>query len=373
MAYKYIGKFDPVKNESVNIMDENGKIINKALMPNIKNETLIEAYKLMCLSRSQDNYQNKQQRLGKILSFLSSTGQEAGEIAYSMHVQKGKDWFLPAYRNNAAWLATGMPMKNIMMYWMGNEYGCVSPEGINNLPINIVIGSQYSHAAGIAFAEKFNKKSDSVVLTTTGDGGTSQGEVYEALNFAQLRKLPVIFVVEDNKWAISHPSSGATAAINFAVKGMATGTPGIKVDGNDFLASYGVFEEAFDYVRKGNGPILIELNTYRLGAHSSSDNPDVYRPKGEYEEAVKFDPLIRMKNYLVAQKLWDDKKQADLDQENEVFIDKSFNEAMASKDYPLNEVFDYMYAEKTDLLKEQYAEAKAFFDQYPESKDGGHH
>ncbi|PPE04124.1 thiamine pyrophosphate-dependent dehydrogenase E1 component subunit alpha [Williamsoniiplasma lucivorax] len=373
MAYKYIGKFDPLKNEQVRIMDENGKIINKDLMPKINDEKLVEAYKLMCLSRTQDYYQNKQQRLGKILSFLSSTGQEAGEIAYAMHVRQGKDWFLPAYRNNAAWLATGIPMKNIMMYWMGNERANIPPAGVKNLPINIVIGSQYSHAAGIAFAEKFNNKSDNVVLTTTGDGGSSQGEVYESLNFAQLKKLPVIFVIEDNKWAISNPSSNATAALNFAVKGLASGTPGLKVDGNDFLASWGVFEEAFDYVRKGNGPILIELNTYRLGAHSSSDNPDVYRPKGEFEEQEKFCPIIRMKKYLVEKKLWDDKKQAELDEKNQAFVEKAFEEAMASKDYPLEDVFEYMYSEMTPILKEQYAEAKEFFNKYPESKDGGHH
>ncbi|ATZ18933.1 pyruvate dehydrogenase E1 component subunit alpha [Williamsoniiplasma somnilux] len=369
---KYINKFDPLKNERVEIMDAKGKIINPKLMPEIDNDKLIEAYKLMNLSRRQDDFQNKAQRQGRLLSFLSSTGQEASEVGYAMNLIKGKDWFVSGYRNNAAWLTVGMPIRNIMLYWAGNEFGARSPEGVNSLPPNIVIGSQYSQATGLAFAEKYNKR-DGIVLTTTGDGGTSEGEVYEAMNFAKLHEVPCIFVVENNKWAISTPVFQATKSLNFAVKGIAVGMPSIKVDGNDFLAVYGVFKEAAEWVRKGNGPILVECDTYRLGAHSSSDNPDIYRSPEEFEAAKLRDPLIRMKQYLKDQKLWDDKKQTKLDEEQDAFVAAEFEWMEKNKNYGLEDIFNYTYEEMDNDLKEQYSEAKAFFEKYPESKDGGHH
>jgi pyruvate dehydrogenase E1 component alpha subunit len=371
MKYVYLQQFDPLKDETVKVLDATGKVINPHLVPKISNADLITAYKLMNLSRRQDDFQNKQQRLGRLLSFLSSTGQEASEVGYAMHLKKGVDYFCSGYRNNAAWLTTGIPVRNIMLYWVGNEYGARSPEGANVLPPNIVIGSQYSLATGLAFAEKYRKK-PGVVLTTTGDGGTSEGETYEAMNFAKLHEVPVIFVVENNQWAISTPRVQATKALNFASKGIGVGMPGIKVDGNDFLAVYGVFAEAFDWVRSGKGPILVECDTYRLGAHSSSDNPDIYRPKDEYTEALKKDPLIRMKAYLESLKIWDEKAQQALDKEQDAHLNAEFKWMLENKDYDLKDIFQFMYAEMTPDLTQQYAEAQAFFAKHPESKEGGH-
>ncbi|AHB36785.1 pyruvate dehydrogenase (acetyl-transferring) E1 component subunit alpha [Spiroplasma apis] len=368
---KYLGKFDPIKNERVEIMDAAGKIVNKDLLPEISDEELVEVYKLMNLSRRQDDFQNKAQRQGRLLSFLSSTGQEASEFGYTWPLIKGKDWLAPGYRNNAAWLKMGVPMRNIMLYWMGNEYGAKSPEGVNCLPPNIIIGSQFSQAAGIAFAEKY-KKTGGVVVTTTGDGGMSEGETYEAMNFAKLHELPVIFICENNKWAISTPYAKSTKAINIAVKGIATGIPSIKVDGNDFLAVYGVVKEAVEYVREGKGPVFIECDTYRLGAHSSSDNPDIYRPKDEFEAAQKRCPLVRMKAYLISKKVWDDTKEEALNQEQDEFIRSEFDWAEANKEYNLEDVFDFVYKEKTPDLVKQYNEAKSFFEKFPKPK-GGHH
>ncbi|ARU91078.1 pyruvate dehydrogenase E1 component subunit alpha [Spiroplasma clarkii] len=368
---KYINKFDPQKDQVVRILDVDGKVIDEKLLPKISDKQLIEAYKLMNLSRRQDDFQNKAQRQGRLLSFLSSTGQEACEVAYALAMVKGQDWLAPGYRNNAAWLTAGMPMHNIMMYWMGNEFGGQSPQGVNLLPPNIIIGSQYSQAVGIAFAEKY-KKTNGVALTSTGDGGMSEGEVYESMNFAKLHELPVVFICENNKWAISTPYAKSTKSLNVAVKGIAVGIPGIKVDGNDFLASYAVASEAIEFARQGNGPVLIEFDTYRLGAHSSSDNPDIYRPKPEYEEALTKDPLIRMKKYLIDKKLWTEKKQTALDEEQDLFIRQEFDYAEAHKDYPLEDVFNYLYETKTPELEAQYQEAAAFFAANPNAK-GGHH
>ncbi|QGS52024.1 pyruvate dehydrogenase (acetyl-transferring) E1 component subunit alpha [Spiroplasma tabanidicola] len=371
MKTKFLNVFDPLKNERVEIMDQDGKIVNPKLMPKLKDDQILEAYKIMNLSRRQDEFQNKAQRQGRLLSFLSSTGQEASEVGYAFAMIRGKDWLVPGYRNNAAWLTAGMPMRNIMLYWMGNEYGAQSPEGVNLLPPNIIIGSQYSHATGIAFAEKY-KQTGGVTLTTTGDGGMSEGETYEAMNFAKLHELPVVFICENNKWAISTPYAKSTKSLNIAVKGIATGIPSIKVDGNDFFAVFAVSQEAIEFARSGNGPVLLELDTYRLGAHSSSDNPKIYRPEEEFQAALLRDPLIRMKNYIIEKGIWDDKKQEDLDKEQDELISNEFNYAEANKDYPLEDVFNFVYESKTSELEEQYNQAKEFYEKYPDAK-GGHH
>ncbi|KAF5295513.1 hypothetical protein FQR65_LT19892 [Abscondita terminalis] len=165
--------------------------------------------------------------------------------------------------------------------------GAKAPDGVNSLPPNIVIGSQYTQAAGIAFAEKYLGKKG-IVVTTTGDGGMSEGETYEGMNFAKIHEAP--FVEQ-------------TKAQNIAVKAVASGIPSIIVDGNDYFASVAVMQEAVEYVRSGKGPLFIEFDTYRLGAHSSADDPNVYRPKGEYEERLEYCPLKRLKAYMIANKI----------------------------------------------------------------------
>jgi len=362
---KYIGKFDPLKNEMVEVMDKTGKIIHPELMPEISNEDVLKAYKLMNLSRRQDQFQNTMQRQGRLLSFLTSTGQEAAEVAYTMVLDPKVDWFLSGYRNAAAWLTMGQLSRNIMLYWAGNELGGKAPDGINLTPPEIVIGTQFSQATGIGFAQKYLKK-PGIVVTTTGDGGMSEGETYEAMNFAKLHEVPVVFISENNQWAISTPVVEQTKSLNMAVKAVASGIPSIKVDGNDFFASYGVAKETSEYV-KTNGPFFVEYYTYRLGAHSSSDSPDVYRPKAQFEEAETFDPLPRLKAWLINNHLWDEEQQAALDQEQDSFLEKEFKWVEAHEDYDLAEIFKYQYAQETENLEEQYAEAKAFFDQHPKA------
>ncbi|WP_025250791.1 pyruvate dehydrogenase (acetyl-transferring) E1 component subunit alpha [Spiroplasma sabaudiense] len=368
---KFFEKYDSFKNQRVEILNEEGNVIHEELRSKeLTDEKVLEAYKIMNLSRNQDDYQNKMQRLGKMLSFLSSTGQEATEVGYAMQVKKGADWFVGAYRNNAAWLTAGIPMRNIMLYWAGNETGNIAPEGINVLPVNIPIATQYSQASGIAFAEKY-KKTKNVVLTTTGDGGTSEGEFYEAMNFAKLHEVPCVFMVENNKWAISTPRSKATKALNFAIKGVSVGIRNVIVDGNDLFAVYSVVEEAIKLAREGKGPSLIEFDTYRLGAHSSSDDPKVYRPEKEFQEALTRDPLIRTKKYLISKKIWSDDLQKKLDLEQQEFIKKEFEWVLANNKVELEDIFKYNFETMPDLLKEQYEEAKAHFDKHGYER-GGH-
>ena len=360
MTLKFFNKFDPLKQEEVAILDQNGKVIATDLEPNLSKEVLLRGYKLMKLSRIQDFWQNKYQRQGRLLSFLTSTGQEAAEVAYGMQLKRGVDWMSVAYRNNAAWLAAGVPMSNIMLYWMGNERGSVMPDGVNVTPVNIPIASQCSHAVGIAFAEKFLGRSG-LAVTSIGDGGTSEGEFYEAMNFGKLHEVPVLFCVEDNKYAISTPSSKSTKAINYAVKGHAAGVPSILVDGNDFLACYAVVEEAYQKIRDGSGPLLIVFNTYRMGAHSSSDDPSVYRSRKEEEEQFKRDPLIRMKIYLINKKYWSDEEEKELDQQYKKQVQTCFKATEKNNKITIAELFEHTYRDLTPNLQAQLAEVKTRF------------
>ena len=360
MENKYFGKFDPLKNEMVMVIDEDGNVKNPKLMPKLSEKVILEAYRLMCLSRQQDRWDTKYQRQGRILSFLTSTGQEACEVAYAMQIQKGIDWFSGAYRNNAAWLSAGVPMHQIMLYWAGNEAGSKMPEDINVLPINIPIATQFSFAAGIGFANKYlNRKG--VVISTIGDGGTSEGEFYESLNFAKLHEVPVIFCIENNQYAISTPVKKATKAQHLASKGIAVGIPNVLVDGNDFFACYAVVKEAMALARAGKGPHIIEFYTYRLGPHSSSDDPTVYRSKEELEAHEKVDPIKRMKKYLVKQKMWDDQKEEALEEEQKQYVKDEFKTMESKKEVHLEDIFKYTYSEMTENLKEELEEAKSIF------------
>lgn len=190
-----------------------------------------KAYEFMVLSRQQDVYMTQLQRQGRMLTFAPNFGEEALQVASGMALTK-EDWFVPAFRSNATMLYLGVPMINQMQYWNGSEKGNVIPEGVNVLPINIPIGTQFSHAAGIAYAAKLTGKKI-VSMSFIGNGGTAEGEFYEALNIASIWKWPVVFCVNNNQWAISTPNKYENAASTIAAKAKAAGMPGVRVDGND--------------------------------------------------------------------------------------------------------------------------------------------
>jgi pyruvate dehydrogenase E1 component alpha subunit len=254
-----------------------------------------------------------------------------------------------------------VPLENIYLYWFGNERGSRVPDDVNVLPVNIPIGSQFGHASGLAYASKLLKNNKQIAVTYIGDGGTSHGEFYEGLNFASSFDAPMIGIIQNNQWAISTPRRKATKAETLAQKAVAVGIPGIQVDGNDVLAMYAVVKEAAERARKGEGPTLIEAFTYRLGPHTTSDDPTIYRKNEEVEEWKKKDPLIRFKVYMETKGLWDDAKEAKLDEELEAFVKTTFEKV--EKEGPIvsaDEVFDFTYETLTDELKEQKEYYKNF-------------
>jgi len=245
-----------------------------------------------------------------------------------------------------------MTVKEILMFNMGFEEGLRLKETNHMLPMSVPIASQLLHATGIAYAAKYLKK-DEVAFGFVGDGGTSEGDFHEALNFAGVWKVPVIFVVQNNQYAISVPVKMQTASLNMAIKSKAYGIKGVKVDGNDIFAMLAAFRYAHEYARKEGQAVLIEAVTYRKGAHTTSDDPSKYRWD------IK-DPLRRMKLFLEKKKLWSDTEEERITEEYKKEIDRQFVETEESVQYPLEDVFKYTYAEMPQDLRDQQIEHEKF-------------
>jgi len=350
-------QFDPREDKILRIIDNDGEVINKELMPDLDDEILIKSYKSMLFARTVDQMAVSYQRQGRMYTYPPILGQEAIQIAAGLIIRED-DWLAPAFREMAIMLAKGVTPKEIFLYYMGNEQGSKFSKANHVLPICVPIGSQLLHATGIGYSINYQHK-DEVVFTYVGDGGTSEGDFSEALNFAGVWKVPVIYTIQNNQYAISVSVKNQTKSVNLAVKSLAFGIPGIKVDGNDFFAMYAAYKEAFDYARAGNGAILIEALTYRKGAHTTSDDPSKYRTKEEELEWDKTDPLVRLKKYMDKNGIWVENEEA-LIEEYKLEVDKQFTEAENFTPYPLDDIFQYMYVDMPDVLKRQKTDYEQF-------------
>ncbi len=353
-------EFDATKKKMFRILDDEGRITSEKHMPEIDDQQLVKAYHDMLFARTADHMTVSYQRQGRIYTYPPNYGQEAIHGA-AAQVMRHDDWLVPAFREMGAWLAKGATLKDIFMYFMGYESGNSWPEANHILPISVPIASQLPHATGIGYAIKY-KKLDEVVYAFVGDGGTSEGDFHEALNFAAVWKVPVIFVVQNNQFAISVPFRMQTASEGIAIKALAYGMPGIQVDGNDFLAMLKTLQEASEYCRAAKGPVLIEAVTYRMGAHTTSDDPTKYRSKEEEEIWEKRDPLKRFKKYLTGRKLIEEAEDGRLEEGFRSEIDRIFIEAENQPPYPLEDVFKYMYADMPDDLIRQQSEHRKFLE-----------
>ncbi|VEU75932.1 pyruvate dehydrogenase (acetyl-transferring) E1 component subunit alpha [Mycoplasmopsis columboralis] len=347
-------------NEMIRVLDVNGDLIDKKYKSSLTNEQLLEAYKWMVLSRQQDTYMLQLQRQGRMLTFVPNLGEEALQVATAFAMNPKTDWFLPAFRSNATMLALGVPMLNQMLYWNGNEWGCNIPEGVNVMPVNIVIASQISHAAGMAFGMKHHK-TGGVAVTFVGNGGTTEGEFAEGVNFAAVQEWPAVFCVNNNQWAISTPNHFESVSATISMKAAAFGCAGIRVDGNDFLASYDAIKDAIEYSRNESKPIIVEFVTWRQGPHTTSDNPRVYRTEEEEKENEKWEPMHRFEKYLYSVGALNDSQKEQIWNESLDFVKKTYEESMTKINTKLDDIFDYTYAELPEYLKEQKQEAVDFW------------
>jgi len=351
-------EYNPIDKKVFQIIDDKGKVINKAMMPAVSDEKLLKAYKDMLFARTADLQIVSYQRQGRIYTYPPNYGQEAISGAVGAIIGEN-DWLVPAFREMGAMLAKGVTLKELFLYFMGYEDGSKFQNAKKTLPISVPIASQLLHAAGIGYEIKYNKK-DEVVFAFVGDGGTSEGDFHEAINFAGVWKVPVIFIIQNNQYGISTPTRMQTASESLAIKAVAYGVKGIKVDGNDYFAMYKAVEESVKACKNGEGPVLIEAVTYRKGAHTTSDDPTKYRTKEEEQQWESKDPLRRLKLYLEAKKLWSEKEEEKILPQYKEEVDRQFIEAENYGPYPKEDVFKFLYAEMPDDLKEQEKEYERF-------------
>jgi len=350
----------PIGETHYRILDIDGKIINEEELPNFTDDQLLYLYRTMMFSRTIDEKTLSYQRQGRMLTYAPNIGQEATQVGSAYAMEK-EDWLVPAFRELGAWLVRGVPLKNIFLYWYGNEWGSHMPEGVKVLPISVPIASQLQHAAGIGIANNI-KGEKNVVVTYVGDGGTSHGDFHEAINFAAVFNAPVIFIIQNNQYAISTKREIQTKSETLAQKAIAYGIPGILVDGNDIFAMYAATKKAIDRARNGEGPTLIEAYTYRLGAHTTSDDPTLYRDQEEVEEWKEKDPILRFKKYLLNKNLISEEWDENLRKELEEIVVSTFEEIENKSDTEIEDIFKYHFEKMPPQLEEQLREYKEFLE-----------
>lgn len=339
--------------EYLSILDESDEL-DEDLEPDLDDDLLVELHRVMLLSRRFDDRRLRWQRSGRIGTFAPVKGQEAGQIG-AVAALRDDDWMVPSFRETAAATWRGAPLTSFILFDAGFNEGAAVPEGSRDLPIAIPVASQILHAAGIGYATKLQQRDD-VVLTFFGDGATSEGDFHEGLNFAGVLDLPVVFVCQNNQWAISLPRDEQTASKSIAQKALAYGFPGIQVDGNDLLASYAATREAVDRARSGGGPTLVELDTYRLSVHTTADDPTKYRSEEEVEEWKERDPLPRFQRYLMGKGLLDEEEIERLEEQIEEEIDAAWDEASAQMEKASEtpeHMFEHVYADMPAHIREQ--------------------
>ena len=318
--------------------------------------SLISLYRAMVLTRTFDLKAVSLQRTGRLGTYAVSLGQEAVSVGVASAMRQ-EDVLLPSYRDNGALLWRGVKMEEILLYWGGDERGNHSSGPAHDFPFCIPVGSQAPHAAGVAYAFKLRKE-PRVAVCLLGDGATSKGDVYEAMNFAGVYKLPLVFVVNNNQWAISVPLRLQTASETLAQKAIAAGFPGEQVDGNDVIAVHDAVEEAMDGARSGKGPRLVEAVTYRLGDHTTADDAARYRPPEEVQARWKEEPIARLRAYLVSQKAWGKAEEEQLSAECQTRIEAAVERYLATGPRAPETMFDHLYAELPSTYAGQRDELK---------------
>jgi len=312
-------------------------------------------YQTMVKTRLFDKKAIALQRTGKMGTYAPVNGQEAIGTAIG-HAMREEDVFIPYYRDYAAQFQRGVEMSDILSYWGGDERGSQFQDNAEDLPICVPIASQCLHAAGIGFAFK-HRKQPRVAVVCIGDGGTSEGDFYEAMNVAGVWNLPVVFVVNNNQWAISVSIKQQTATQTIAQKAIAAGFQGIQVDGNDIIATRKIIGDAIEKARAGEGPTLIEALTYRLSDHTTADDATRYQPEKEVKAASLKEPISRLKHYLEQANLWNENKEKALVTSCNNAIKDAVEVYLNKPEQPVSSIFDYHYATMPDYLTEQRATA----------------
>jgi len=336
-------------------LDEHGKAVQPLPAFARAAKDLVPLYRWMVLMRAYDAKAIALQRTGQLGTFASLLGKEAVEAGVGSAMAKD-DVFLMTYRENGAQLMRGVTLQELFLYWSGDERGCDTAAARKDFPMCVTIAAHATHAVGVAYAMKLRRE-PRVAVCALGDGATSKGDFYEGLNAAGAWKLPLVFIVTDNQWAISVPRAKQSAAQTLAQKAIAAGIEGVQVDGNDVIAVRHAMDQALAKARSGGGPTLVEALTYRLSDHTTADDASRYRSPDELAAAWKLEPVLRLRTYLMESRVWDKAKEDALLKECNEQVQAA---AQSYLDTPLPtaaQMFDHLYAQLPAALARQRAAA----------------
>ncbi len=341
--------------QELSVLDQTGTV-DPTLEPQIGRKGLLKLYRAMCLARQADDRRLKLQRQGRIGTFPPTTGQEAA-VCGPVFAMSPEDWYAIAFRDLGGQLLRGQSLVQDLLYYGGYEEGNVDVSSyLRNLPTAIPIASQCLHAVGIGYAIKYRKIHHKAVVCCFGDGATSEGAFHEALNFAGVWQLPIVFVCQNNQWAISTPLAKQTRSETIAQKAIAYGIHGIRADGNDVLAMVQVTRNALDRAYAGQGPTLVEALTYRLRMHSTADDPTKYRSEDEVHEWEKRDPIARYRTYLQNKGVLTDEIEQRLVDDIQLEIDSAVKQFESIRDFKADAPFDHIYGQRYPEIEAQREE-----------------
>ncbi|WP_099974665.1 pyruvate dehydrogenase (acetyl-transferring) E1 component subunit alpha [Lactobacillus terrae] len=362
MAQKPIVDFGAIKNgldevkKPVQVLDENSKVIDKEIFDSFSDDELLNFMGKMVWERALHDQTMNFSRQGRMGFYAPTSGEEASEMG-TVLAMENNDYLLPAYRDVPQLIQHGATVTEAYLWSRGHVVG--NKFKARSMMPQIIIGAAYVETAGVAMGLKKNNE-DAIAFTYTGDGGTSQGDSYEGMNFAGAFQLPALFIVQNNGFAISTPRNKQTAAKTLAQKAVAAGIPSIQVDGMDVLACYAVAKAAREYILAGNGPVMIETLTYRYGAHSSAgDDPKRYRTKEDEEVWIKKDPLVRLRKVLEDKGLWSEEKEDQMVEDYKASFKDAIKEADAVPADKVSDMLQRTFEIPTPEVKKQIEIFKA--------------
>lgn len=346
------GASEPDDAVPLRLLDVDGTPLARPPMPD---ELVLEALRLMKLSRALDVLAVKLQRLGHLGTYGPVHGQEASVVGSAVALDRTRDWIVPAYREQPAMLRHGLPLDRLFAQYMGRIGGGRIPDDVNLVPRNQAVAAQIPHAVGLAWGLRI-RKIRAVVLVYLGDGAASEGDFHESANLAGVIGAPLIMFLQNNGYAISTPSAKQSAAASLAVRARGYGFPGHVVDGNDLFAVYQATRTAVDRALAGGGPTLIESLTYRMGFHNTSDNPKAYRDDAEVVQAAKRDPIARVEKYVTSVGCWSQERAAEMERSIQRELEEALARASAFPTPDASEIFEHVYADPPDRVRRQREE-----------------